>query len=297
MYSNVKALLQNEKHPELYSMDMETDNIEYLSIENPIERFYVYKSGNVNMKSVYTGAIRYRKIKAQICKSIVDCDSCDLIKDVYSLLWQQAIADNENSLINGQRGDTMTSLQHSLNFAFSLIETEENRRKYFKGKNISLAYQIEVLFYDKNFLSRMKNIEGFETFATMYHTIGNFIPVPLSFNSSRSYFGVDDYWDVTLSYIKKWYDTKDDTVITSLLHKKNPKNEAVTNCLKWLNWFGKWEKFIDENYLQDFVNPKTKEPILFKPHSAKETTTFFKTCSALIKRRGKRMVDELKKRV
>ena len=167
MYNNVNALLQNEKHPELYSMDMETNNSAYLNIKNPIERFYVYKSGNVDMQSVYTGAVRYREINAPICQSIVDCDSCDLIKDVYRLLWSQAIADNRNSFINGQHGDTMTSLQHSLNLAFSIVETEEDRRKYFKGRKVSLAYQIEVLYYDKKFLSRMKKVKGFETFATM----------------------------------------------------------------------------------------------------------------------------------
>ena len=186
MYSNVKTLLQNERHPEFYSLDMETDNRAYLSIKNPIERFYVYKSGNVDKQSAYQGAVRYRELNDSVCQSIVDCDSCDLIKDVYRLLWPQAVADNRNSFINGQHGDTMTSLQHSLNLAFSLVETDEDRRKYFKGRKVSLAYQIEILYYDKKFLSRMKKIKGFETFAGMYHTIGNFIPVPPMFNSSRS---------------------------------------------------------------------------------------------------------------
>ena len=297
MYNNVNALLQNEKHPELYSMDMETNNSAYLNIKNPIERFYVYKSGNVDMQSVYTGAVRYREINAPICQSIVDCDSCDLIKDVYRLLWSQAIADNRNSFINGQHGDTMTSLQHSLNLAFSIVETEEDRRKYFKGRKVSLAYQIEVLYYDKKFLSRMKKVKGFETFATMYHTIGNFIPVPPYFNSSRSNFGEDDYWDVTLSYIKKWYDTHDNNVIAALLHKTNPNDKAVFYCVNWLSWFGTWTNFITMNYLQDFINPKTLAPILFKPHTARETTAFFNNCSTLIERRGKRMIEELKKRM
>ena len=145
MYNNVNALLQNEKHPELYSMDMETNNSAYLNIKNPIERFYVYKSGNVDMQSVYTGAVRYRETNARICQSIVDCDSCDLIKDVYRLLWPQAVADNRNSFINGQQGDTMTSLQHSLNLAFSLVETDEDRRKYFKGRKVSLADRKSVV--------------------------------------------------------------------------------------------------------------------------------------------------------
>ena len=189
----------------------------------------------------------------------------------------------------------MTSLQHSLNLAFSLVETDEDRRKYFKGRKVSLAYQIEILYYDKKFLSRMKKIKGFETFAGMYHTIGNFIPVPPMFNSSRSNFGEGDYWDVTLSYIKQWYDTRDNNVIAALLHKTNPNDKAVFYCVKWLSWFGTWTNFITMNYLQDFINPKTLVPILFKPRTARDTTAFFKTCSTLIERRGKRMIEELRK--
>ena len=141
----------------------------------------------------------------------------------------------------------------------------------------------------------MKKVKGFETFATMYHTIGNFIPVPPYFNSSRSNFGEDDYWDVTLSYIKQWYDTRDNNVIAALLHKTNPNDKTVFYCVKWLSWFGTWTNFITMNYLQDFINPKTLAPILFKPRTARETTAFFKTCSTLIERRGKRMIEELRK--
>ena len=271
------------------------NNIDVGQVDTAVNQIQKLWSSLMKTSTEDTGAVRYREINAPICQSIVDCDSCDLIKDVYRLLWSQAIADNRNSFINGQHGDTMTSLQHSLNLAFSIVETEEDRRKYFKGRKVSLAYQIEVLYYDKKFLSRMKKIKGFETFAGMYHTIGNFIPVPPMFNSSRSNFGEDDYWDVTLSYIKQWYDTRDNNVIAALLHKTNPNDKAVFYCVKWLSWFGTWTNFITMNYLQDFINPKTLAPILFKPRTARDTTAFFKTCSTLIERRGKRMIEELRK--
>lgn len=297
MYSNVKTFLQNEKNPELYSLDMETDNENYLGTENPIERFYMYKSGNVDKQSVYEGAVRYRELNEEISKSIIDCDSCDLAKDVYRLLWSEAINDCENSTIDGQHGDTMTSLQHSLNLAFELIETEEDRKKYFKGKKVSLAYQIELLFCTDDFMSRASKINGLESFARLYHTVGNMIPVPPMFNTSRSNFGADDYWDVTLTKIKKWYDTHDNTVIAELLHKSNANDKAVLLCEKWLSWFGSWSEFIAKNYLDDFVDDQKIEPIRFKPDTANDVKAFFEVCSSLIEKRGKRMVEELKSRV
>lgn len=297
MYSNVKTLLQNERHPEFYSLDMETDNENYLGTENPIERFYMYKSGNVDKQSVYEGAVRYRELNEEISKSIIDCDSCDLAKDVYRLLWSEAINDCENSTIDGQHGDTMTSLQHSLNLAFELIETEEDRKKYFKGKKVSLAYQIELLFCTNDFMSRASKINGLESFACLYHTVGNIIPVPPMFNSSRSNFGVDDYWDVTLTKIKEWYDSHDNTAIAELLHKTDVNDKAVMLCIKWLTWFGSWSEFIAENYLDDFVDDQNNEPIRFKPDTAHDVEAFFEVCSSLIEKRGKRMVEELKSRV
>ena len=297
MYKNVKNLISNEINPELYSLDKETDNETYLGTENPIERFYMYKSGNVDKQSVYEGAVRYRELNDKISRSISDCDSCDLAKDVYKVLWEEAIADSENSTIDGHHGDTMTSLQHSLNLAFELIETEEERKKYLKGRKVSLAYQIELLFCVKDFLSRTSRIKGLETFASMYHTIGNIIPVPPMFNSARSNFGADDYWDVTLTKIKAWYDTKDNTVIAQLLHKADTNDKAVELCVKWLSWYGSWKSFINNNYLSDFIDSYTSEPIQLRPGTSEEVEPFFEKCSDLIEKRGKQMTEELKKRM
>lgn len=117
MYGNVKALLENENFPERYPLDMETSNKEYLNINNPIERYYIYKSGNIDKQSVYRGAVRYRESKQSICQSIVDCDSCDLIRDVYSLLWSDAIADSENSTIDGQHAAPSTHFSFEVSAA------------------------------------------------------------------------------------------------------------------------------------------------------------------------------------
>ena len=296
MYCNAKTLLANEEYPERYSLDRETDNREYLAVDDPVERFYIYKSGNVDTKSVYRSAVRYRKEHEAICSSISDCDSCDLAKDIYRLLWADAISDSENSAIDGQHGDTMTSLQHSLNLAFEQIETPEDRRRYFKGRRVSLAYQIELLSCEDNFLLRSRKVKGLHDFADRYHTIGNMIPVPPMFNSSRSNFGADDYWDVTLTQIKMWFDTKDVGAIVQLLHKKSACDEAVNLCVKWLTWFDSWQSFIEKNYLSDFVD-EYFEPILFRPKTSEESEVFFEKCCSLIEARGRCLVQELRKRV
>ena len=116
MYSNVKTLLQNERHPEFYSLDMETDNENYLGTENPIERFYMYKSGNVDKQSVYEGAVRYRELNEEISKSIIDCDSCDLAKDVYFLY---RCAKNYYLLLNCKKNEVTTTAIKELNITKS----------------------------------------------------------------------------------------------------------------------------------------------------------------------------------
>lgn len=295
MYRDVKNLLENELAPERYSLDMETDSTAYLRIKNPIERFYVYKSGNVDKQSVYQGAVRYRMLNESICQSVHDCDSCELMKDVYKSLWAEAIADSETSMIDGQHGDTMTSLQHSLNSSIRLIETEEERQRRGR-KRISLAYQIELLSSTSDFLARTGKIKGLDSFAVLYHTIGNMIPVPPMFNASRSNFGADDYWDVTLMKIKEWYDSRDRATLAALLHKKEESDQAVETCEKWLTWFGSWNGFLEKNYLNDFVD-RNNEPIPFKPNTAHDIESFYETCSDLIAKRGQRLIGELKKRV
>lgn len=61
MYSNVKTLLQNERHPEFYSLDMETDNRAYLGIKTRL-------SGFMYINRVMLTSSQYIKVQSVIVK-------------------------------------------------------------------------------------------------------------------------------------------------------------------------------------------------------------------------------------
>lgn len=73
----------------------------------------------------------------------------------------------------------------------------------------------------------------------LYHTGGNFIPCPPSFNQQRSNIA-DDYWEGTLLHIKEYYSDR---------QYKGWLNQFD----RWLSNFVNFETFIEENYLQDYV--------------------------------------------
>ena len=306
--ADLKRFLREEVSPELYSMENETQNEAFLSISNPAERYFVYKSGNISNSCVYSGAIQFRDANKDKRIGLADCDRCELVQQMYRVLWKDAIEDAENSSISPEQGETMTSLQGTLNLAIKLALTEEDRQ-YSKG-NISLAYYLELLSYSEGFLDRVNSIPGYGKFSNAYHTIGNFIPVPAGLNTGRSNFGKSDYWDLTLMIIKKWYDGHctpgsdgSQAILRELLNLKTVNESdtaAVKQCEKWLWWFGNqqtgaegWHSFIKRNYLEDFLD-NAGEPIAFRPGSAAEVTDFFELCTNLIYKRGQRLVRALK---
>ena len=309
MYNSVTEFLKEQINPEMYNMENESENDEYRKIVDPAERYFIYKSGNIPNNCVYPGALQFRDNNRKLREGLTDCDKCGLTQEIYRVLWKDAIADFENSGIYANQGETMTSLQGSLNLAIKLIETGEEHARYSKGRP-SLAYYLELLTSSENFLERIDNIPGFKKFANTYHTIGNFIPVPCGFNIGRSNFGKSDYWDLSLITIKKWYDegckpgTKNSRdIIKELLNK--PSDMVIRECEKWLWWFGNkknglegWMSFIKNNYLEDFVNKDSLyQPIRFCPNDEFAVSEFFKTCSELIIKRGQRLISELEKEI
>ena len=139
-------------------------------------------------------------------------------------------------------------------------------------------------------------------FLSNYHTLGNFIPVPIGFNGARSGYGKHDYWDLTLVEIKKWYEVYEsdkklaDEIINKLLHNKVKYKH---NCELWLKHFNTWEEFVRRNYLDgSFV--QNNEVVMFtESHSwdneIKELDSFYKNVNNFIKIRTNKMLDELRR--
>lgn len=148
-------------------------------------------------------------------------------------------------------------------------------------------------------------------FLKVWHTIGNFIPVPLGFNRGR-YQTTRDYWDLTLLAIYKWYHGEDDAIKNLITDRsQDASNYAVNNTIKWLSDFqrdGKpsWQTFVEENYMQSFVEsdrdtygmPKELWPGHFSsdfmPYQIDELESFFTNATQWITERSDRMFKSIK---
>ena len=121
-----------------------------------------------------------------------------------------------------------------------------------------------------------ENRDGFKSFATLTHTIGNFIVLPHWMNTGRSGFSAD-YWDITLLSLQEW------------LHLISPTSEA-------------WVNFIELYYLQPYVNKDYQTELFWENHSYgydnlfpsnQDVPIFLKAVNERIEERGKYMIKQI----
>lgn len=146
------------------------------------------------------------------------------------------------------RGDTMTSFSNFIRRYFILAE---------KLRNIGQDSCADKI------IAGSKVSPKIEKFASLAHSAGNLIPVPLCFNIERSGEYADcDYWDIVMYYIFKWCYTCDDKYIFELLNRYNKNNhvaESIWRFKKWMeNFDNNWFKFVNLNYLDAFVDQQSK---------------------------------------
>lgn len=195
------------------------------------------------------------------------------------------------------RGDTMTSIWTTLK---DYVKLKTGTYKL----NSDDSWELFVLQnYKKIDLSYHAG-----QFIQLGHSIGNFIPVPPGFNVGRSNFGRWDYWDLTLFQIHQWYvdNQKESHYINNhalevLFSNDKNKQFSIINCQKWLESFGTWQRFIQKNYMESFVDKNGKPKKFFKRHSLEyplpkttgEFEEFFKTVNECIADRGKAIINRL----
>ncbi len=285
-----------------HDMKLEYANGALGKTEDFIERFIVYKA-SAQYGSVYQDGAAFSDAVRQEYPGLLkyDCDRCCLMLQVYRLLWKDAIEEMEQSQISGELGDTMTSFQSALNL--TIKEADKNLPFLLKVQGYySQKYCTALLARkEEGLLSRLKQDCGLQEFAKYVHTIGNFIPVPEGVNCARAgRNGQHDCWDLALMKIKEWYDAagnkeEQDKILRQFLH--DAKDEVIETCKKWLGYYETWGRFIEKNYLQDFVEGDAPIPFC-KGHSwdqprPEDLSAFYKTAAELIAARGKRMAAEL----
>lgn len=192
------------------------------------------------------------------------------------------------------RGDTMTSIWTTLK-EYAKLKTgthmidETDSWELFILKNHK---KIDLSYHAGRFIQ-------------LGHSIGNFMPVPPGFNVGRSNYGKWDYWDLTLCQIHQWYmdNTRRSEYINNqalevLFANDKNKHASISNCQVWLESFETWKQFVQQNYMESFVDKNGVPKRFFKNHTfnnplpttIKEFEEFFKSVNECIMVRGKRIL-------
>lgn len=294
------------------------------------EKFFTYMHDRAKSPDIYeegkAGVMTYGAEYKEECESrfgtIHDPDSeSGLLQEIYTKLWDELNLEYCRGKKKYIQGETMNSANTTLCKLYEKsIETQEQRNDRSdikpakcKSQGISIAYIISR-YAEKKSEQKEKydKIEGLKCFLSVYHTLGNFIPVPAGCNGPRGCSGsVKDYWDLTLKIIYEYYVCEKDK-IKDIVGKEN---ELYDVYKKWLDSFqdndtarGNWQCFVEKNYLQDFVNqnddgsygmPKElwkghfKESVL--PNGIEQIEQFYVNASCFITARGIRMLIRLRR--
>lgn len=273
----IKSWLNSSK-PEEYDLvedisSQQDTSEKYDEINDKYDKFFLYRAAIGSYKKKHNEYLKeeYRKNVLDYCDKakkyqVKDPDKdSKLLRNIYKLLWP----DFKNMPCLGDKiaSDTMTSAQNFVNAVMKdFLKDEKIASIYQKGcayastnSSIALAANNEKTEFYKQLRKICPNLEKL---VTVYHTIGNYCPVPMGFNRPKSGdFANHDFWDLTLMKIREWYlyegenQTKRDNIIQlDLMHEKG----CQLNCMKWLEQFGNgqigWENFVNTLFMQDYVD-------------------------------------------
>lgn len=205
-----------------YDFSNDGANVAYWEL-NGIEKFFVYmcvkkdvlneECFNKFPKKLFDAGEHFKKE----CKKYT---RIQLPQKIYENLWVEEnlkpCKNKRNKIITG---DTMNSVNTTLNKLYEeyieeKFEKQKKERQKMKTKKgasqcVSIRYIINRYAENKEGVKgELKNFKGLENFIKSYHTLGNFIPVPVDCNAPRGQEPLKDYWDLTLACIYNWYAEK-----------------------------------------------------------------------------------------
>lgn len=307
---NITDYLQNDPLHYDFTDDC-TESKEYQA-KKGYEKYFIYRSPKPDGKEIYPIALSVMEKNYQLYGKIGDPDSeSKLLQNIYSLLWPEIKELKSEYMMNSNGwiySDAMISIQTTLN-SYIGRKMPEVFKKY-GVKRASNKMCIELYETDPVFRKLLNESEDLANLIAAYHTLGNYLPVCCGFNIARSgYYGTHDYFDLTLTKIKEYYDARaaqngftdflksSEAKIMQLLHCER----EVVSCYNWLNSFDGWRDFIQKNFLQDFVDASNQPILLCKGHSweypqVQDFDEFFKNSWQIIEKRSRRMIEALKKK-
>lgn len=224
--------------------------------------------------------------------SNIDCSSLETIVKDYKTIYPWL----NNFSVREQRYPNKYELYSKNGIVFRgniMTEIETTLRKYILltlGINKlpkNLCFE-DFVFKNLNYINISDNCR---VFIQTMHCFGNFIPAPLGFGPGRSNSGIWDFWDIAMIQIFKYYLDKSDKPLEDLFKHANPmyKQDTINNCKQWLNMFENWQDFLDQNFLNCYVDAYKRPIELFSyhlrthpvPETLNEMEELFRTASNL----------------
>ena len=312
----------------------------YRSICDPYEKFFLYRMldpcirRDHGMKDFIDENLVKEPVKyinniltfwdKSVRLGMKDPDSASkLLQNIYRKLWAELTGKIIMLNSSGIASDTMTSVQDSLNEAMKKFAEENDLKQIYEKRKVICSRRGSLVLAANNENTHFyelldKEYPNFKKFIGVYHTLGNYCPVPDGFNRPRSNGGKFDYWDLTLEKIYEWYlsyekgwdeKARRKLIQEELLHNSEEGNPD--NCIKWLYFFGEgedgWKNFVNtlffQDYVKDYKNGDYRPNPFWDGHdwkhckpSVKVCDNFFKEVSERIQKRGRRLALELWKK-
>lgn len=318
------------EQPELYDFTnnfvSQKNYYAYRKISNPLEKFITYMSTNRAYKRKDNSIMKKGANYSQECKKeygvIPDPDSTsELLILIYHALWgdEHLTFCESPDLI---QGDTLISGNTTIDIYYENYKESSSEKKercaLVPKQKVSIRYIISryVEAMEQGFQLFESNIEIL-SFLSLYHSLGNFMPIPVHCNTPRGVGKTKDYWDLALKIIYDYYVKNIDNIVDIT----GNKSFLIKIYKEWLdsfvvngNRYEGWQNFINKNYLQSFVNsnkgqhgePKELWDGHFEewekncienacPETQENIKQFYTRASEMILARGRAMVAELKK--
>jgi len=180
----------------------------------------------------------------------------------------------QNSVKDIIRGESMNSFITTFNEAIKDSSDYGTLSKVLGIKEKERHISYSTLYQSQNYLifdNIQNNLDDFQKFATLTHTIGNFTVLPSWMNTGRYYFS-RDYWDITLLSLQEW------------LNILSPDA---------------WTNFVKTYYLQPYVNTEYNVELFWEGHDKKilpkkeNYPVFLKKVNERIEERGKYMIKQI----
>lgn len=247
-YNSIEKLLERKK-PWEYSFELEWEKGGYNFIEDPLDRYFIYKSTAPNcLNSRYEAGKDYAVNNMDKYGDITDPDGsggdAELSIELYEKLWgRKEGASKKNTFLELDNdvfdnvvfgSETMNSAQTTLNEILKEVVQKRTEYKDEKLGSFSINYCIQLYVnYRDLFIKDLEEFDHLKSFLDSYHTLGNFVLVPAGFNGYRVT-STHDFWDSSLAHLKKYGFTSNYTIF---------KDEDFN---RYINYFFLWD-YVDKS--------------------------------------------------